>query len=375
MNYGAEHIFKDAPEIRGASGEMLESGKFEAYTDSELIRMLDLQADSGEPETALCVDIDNTFHKKGYEEAMRQLTQNANERHIPIIAVTGNGFEGVLERINSGELPPFAGIAGAVGTELWILHRDATTGKMTYKKDTFFENTLREAVYDRLEIVKKSELMIRELSTSRPNWQLNFQQPEREEVFLKDQNAEHQPFKTSFHFFASPSEIDVVGKEIHTRFPGNYIVICEEINHNRTLAENAPIRKYCIDILPIGKSGVITYLSKLVGIKQGIVAGDSGNDIEMLTRSCGLDAVLVGGHTAEAASEIHKLIHRRKDGQRSFQRIVGPDGIERAVYVEPKGSKRQAAESILRAVTILRRTRNIKRMQTENQIKWLSASQ
>lgn len=367
MNYGPEHIFKDAPEIRGTDSGSLESEKFEAYTDSELISMLDKQADLGEPETALCVDIDNTFHKKGYEEAMRELTRNANERNIPIIAVTGNGFEGVLKRINSGELPPFAGIAGAVGTELWILHRNETTGRMTYKKDTFFENTLREAVYDRLDIVRKSERMIRELSLSKPNWQLNFQQPEREDAFLRDQTAEHQPFKTSFHFYASPSEIDAVGQEVHARFPGNYVVICEEINHNRTLTENAPIRKYCIDILPIGKSGVITYLSKLVGIKQGIVAGDSGNDIEMLTRSRGLDAVLVGGHTSEAAAGIHKLMKGEKNGQRSFQRIIGADGVERAVYVEPEGSKRQAAESILRAVTILRRARNIKKMRDENE--------
>jgi hydroxymethylpyrimidine pyrophosphatase-like HAD family hydrolase len=366
MNYGPEHIFKDAPEIRGAGSESLESGQFEAYTGSELITMLDTQADSGEPETALCADIDNTFHKKGYEEAMRELTRNANERNIPIIAVTGNGFEGVLERINSGELPHFTGIAGAVGTELWILHRNEATGRVTYKKDTFFENTLREAVYDRLDIVKKSERMISELSLSQPNWQLNFQQPEREEAFLKDQATEHQPFKTSFHFFSAPTELDAVGKEMHARFPGNYVVICEEINHNRTLAESAPIRKYCVDILPIGKSGVITYLSKLVGIKQGIVAGDSGNDIEMLTRGHGLDPVLVGGHTPEAAAGIKKFMQGRKQGQQSFQRIVGPDGVERAIYVEPEGSKRQAAESILRAVTILRRARNIKKMRAEN---------
>lgn len=367
MTYGPEHIFKDAPEIRGVSSVNLEPGLLNAYTGSELIMMLDKQADSGEPETALCVDIDNTFHKKGYEEAMRQLTQNANEHHIPIIAVTGNGFEGVLTRINSRELPPFAGIAGAVGTELWILHRNDATGRMTYKKDTFFENTLCEAVYNRLEIVKKSERMIKELSITRPNWQLNFQQPENEAAFLKNQTTPHQPFKTSFHFFSSSAEIDTVGKEMHARFPANYIVICEEINHNRTLAENAPIRKYCIDILPIGKAGVITYLSKLVGIKQGIVAGDSGNDIEMLTKTNVFSPVLVGGHTAEAGAGIQKLINGKKDGKRSFQRIVGPDGIERAVYVEPEGSSRQAAESILRAVTILRRAANIKKIRAENQ--------
>lgn len=367
MNYGPEHLFKEAPEIRGADSEHLESGNFEAYTGSDLIAMLDKQADLGEPETALCVDIDNTFHKKGYEEAMRQLTQNADERHIPIIAVTGNSFEGVLKRINSGELPPFAGIAGAVGTELWILRRNKATGRISYQKDTFFENTLREALYNRLEIVKKAERMIRELSISQPHWQLNFQQPEAEEMFLKDQSTEHQPFKTSFHFFSSPETIDAVGKEMHERFPDNYVVICEEINHNRTLAENAPIRKYCADVLPIGKSGVITYLSKLVGIKQGIVAGDSGNDIEMLTRGHAFDPVLVGGHTPEAAQGIHKLMQNRKDGKQSFQRIVGPDGIERAIYVEPAGSKRQAAESILRAVTILRRARNIKKMRAENE--------
>lgn len=374
MNYGPEHIFKDAPEIRGAGSEELESGLFEAYTGSELISMLDKQADAGEPETALCVDIDNTFHKKGYEEAMRKLTEHANERNVPIIAVTGNGFEGVLKRITSGELPPFAGIAGAVGTELWILHRNATTGKISYEKDVFFEATLREAVYNRLDIVKKADRMIQELSVAHPDWHLNFQVPEHEAAFLKDQTIEHQPFKTSFHFFSQPTGIDTVGKEMHAHFPGNYIVICEEINHNRTLPPDAPVRKYCIDILPIGKSGVVTYLSKLVGIKQGIVAGDSGNDIEMLTGNKQLDAVLVGGHTAEAGAGIRRLMKGRKNGRRSFQRIIGADGMERAVYVEPEGSSRQAAESILRAVTILRRAGNIKRMRAENKKRGIKAS-
>src|SRR5689334_10770224 len=98
MNYGPEHFPQNTPEMGPTENKKRESTLPEAYLGSEILEMLNRQIEAGEIKTVLCVDIDNTFHKKGYEAAMRKLTEDARTLNIPIIAVTGNGYEGVLQR-------------------------------------------------------------------------------------------------------------------------------------------------------------------------------------------------------------------------------------------------------------------------------------
>ncbi|MCL5008791.1 MAG: hypothetical protein M1400_00420 [Patescibacteria group bacterium] len=143
-------------------------------------------------------------------------------------------------------------------------------------------------------------------------------------------------------------------------FPKQNILTCEEIGHNRNLPANAPIKKYCLDILPATKADAVNYLEKICGINKGLVAGDSGNDTAMLIDSRGLTAVLVGGYKTELRSAVDSKTPSPKPGKRSFQRITAASGETKAVYIEQ--GERLAAESILHAAKILERAEKLSRI-------------
>jgi len=342
----------------------------EAYRDSKFFGMLNTQKEKGDSPTALFTDIDNTFSRADRVEATKELERKSEEENIPIISVTGNSFEGVLKRIERGELPYFSVIAGSVGTEIWLLHETPEGEKekeykKEYKKDTFFEKKLRESGFKRGEIAAKGSQMVADLRRVHPEWGIDFQQPGKERELLEKADPEYQPFKVSFYFYASPGSVEEVAKEVATRFPSQSLVVCEEINYNRRLPSDAPMRKYCLDILPISKGETVAYLSKLAEIKQGIVAGDSGNDTDMLLETGSLNAVLVGGYKPEAKEAVDKAVDKavikRKLGKRSFQKIISPEGEVKAIYIE-QDPARLGPESILRAAEILQRAANIKKI-------------
>jgi len=62
-------LFKQTPKLR-ERGEWEKADKLQhdVYADSPLMYMLDRRAKEGLPESALFTDIDNTFHKLGYEK-------------------------------------------------------------------------------------------------------------------------------------------------------------------------------------------------------------------------------------------------------------------------------------------------------------------
>lgn len=332
----------------------------ETYEGSDILSFVEKQKAQGNEASALFTDIDNTFIREGREDATRELTEKAREGNYPVIAITGNDFNGVARRIEKGELPYFEAIAGSVGTEIWIKHTDEKGG-VSYKKDEFFESILKQTGYDRTEIAKNGLEMISDCEKNHPEWKLNFQRPDREKELSLHPDPSHQTYKVSFHFFSDPSSIENVGGEIEKFFPNQSIVICEEIGYNKKLMLNEGPKKYCLDILPTTKAGAVEYLGKIAGIKKGMVAGDSGNDARMLLESESFIPVLVGGHTQEAKNEVRKSIKTKKGGARSFQSIEKPGKKTRAIYIE-KNPQRQAAQSILRAAEILRRAENIKKI-------------
>jgi hydroxymethylpyrimidine pyrophosphatase-like HAD family hydrolase len=338
------------------SAEQKESRELaEAYAGSTMFQMLDRQAARGEEQTALFTDIDNTFIRAGKEAASHELTALAETRDYPIVAVTGNDFAGVMKRIDNGELPHFQVIAGSVGTELWVLHEDES-GK-TYKKDEFYENMLAQSGYERLALAQRAHQLVDDLKQSHPDWQLDFQIPEREQEYLNNPDPNYQRFKISFHFFAGNEEISQVADTFKEAYPGQAIVTCEEIGHNQRLPEDAEVKKYCLDVLPLTKAGAVDYLTRIADIKKGIVAGDSGNDVNMLLESGTMNAVLVGGYKKEAGQAISREV-KTKEGKRSFRSVETPEG-KKAVYIEGQEGV-LAAESILRAAKILNRAEKIK---------------
>ncbi len=338
------------------------------YENSPYARLRAEQAERDEPFTVAFSDVDNTFHRKDRLEESRALYAAAVEKDYPIVAVTGNDLAGIEKRQATNELPKFPVLIGSVGTEIHVLQPDGT-----YKRDEEFrEMLLTDKHFDRPVIAKSAAEMIADLAKRIPEAELNYQGTEQspyrqaEEAYVKDPEANRenvQEFKVSFHFFAdSPEAVEAIAAEAEQRFPGQELVICEEINYNNQLPPEELRKKYCLDVVPITKAGAVEYVTKKTGVEKGIVAGDSGNDADMLMKSGKLQAIVVGGAKSELLVVADKVT-AEKPGKSSFRRVLGPDGALKAMYVER--GERKGPESIQYAGEVLQRAENIQKIRAE----------
>lgn len=335
-----------------------------AFAGSELVRLAETQKRENGFSGILFSDIDNTFVKKGKASASEELSKLARENKFPIVAVTGNSFSVVLERIESGELPYFEAIAGAVGTEIYVLHVDEN-GVKRYEKDEDFERKMLSKGFDRTVLNRSASEMIDSFKATHQDWSLVFQKPEIEEAYMKaeDKNKVEgaQPFKISFHAFASSKEeVKAMYSEVSSRFPNEKVLICEEINYNDKMAAGDLRKKYCIDILPATKRDAVDYISQAVKSDLKVIAGDSGNDTEMLTGT-GDVSISVGGSKPELREAIQNAT-QESSGRISFRKVIMPDGTSKYYYVEE--GARLGPESILYAVEVLRRAQRIAKIRS-----------
>lgn len=342
----------------------------DVYENSPYAQMRAAQAERGEAFTAAFTDVDNTFHRKDRQEASRELFASAVEKDYPLVAVTGNDLAGIAKRQETNDLPKFPILIGSVGTEVHILQPDGT-----YKRDEEFrEMLLKEKHFDRPVIAQSAAEMIADVAARIPDAELNYQGTEQspyrqaEEAYVKDPEANKekvQEFKVSFHFFAdSPKAVEAIAREAEQRFPGQELVICEEINYNNQLPPEEQRKKYCLDVVPITKAGAVEYVTKRTGVEKGIVAGDSGNDADMLMQSGKLQAVVVGGAKSELMHSVADTAPE-KSGKSSFRRVLGQDGTLKAMYVER--GERKGPESIQYAGEVLQRAENIKKIREERE--------
>lgn len=270
---------------------------------------LSAQTKAGRKRSALITDIDNTLYRAGHEDAVQAawgLRAKASEASYPIIAVTGGDYEQLVRgRIESHELPVLDVLVTSVGTEIRYLLSDGT-----YQKDQVYDKKLKDTGYDRLSVVKKAQQLIAEEKAN--GAKVRFQDPAEEAKYLVRPDLTYLPYKVSLHFFAEDN-----GDQMAIRFKHQFsrlkIVVCEEINHNATLKPGEKRKKYCLDIMPATKADAVNYLIEKLKIEQGVVAGDSGNDIDMLLETPkSFIAVAVGGHKVELkqALEAHKVANR-----------------------------------------------------------------
>lgn len=257
---------------------------------------LPTQSKAGRKRSALVTDIDNTLYRAGHKDAVQaawDLRAKASEAPYPIIAVTGGDYEQLVRaRIENHELPVLDVLVTSVGTEIRYLLADGT-----YQKDEGYDKLLQDTGYDRLAVVKRAqELFTAETARGR---EVMFQDPEAEAVYIAKPDRSYLPYKVGLHFFANDE-----GKEMASIFRSEFkdlkIVVCEEINYNTTLKPSEKRKKFCLDIMPATKADAVNYLIKKFNIEQGVVAGDSGNDIDMLLETPkSFVAVAVGGHKTE----------------------------------------------------------------------------
>ena len=320
-----------------------------AFRNSEYQKMIEARKSTVHPSVVLFTDIDNTFYRADAKDASAELNSEASKENVPIVAITGNNYEDVLTRIEAGELPYFSVIAGSVGTEIWVLHIDAQ-GNKTYVKDEDFDRQLLARGYDRPAIAQLSKLLVDQSRVEHPSWQLDFQKPDVEAKYLLDESTSVEPYKTSFYMFASsPEDLAGIRTVFGERFPGQKIVVAEEINHNSTLAQGDGNKKYCIDVLPITKAGAVEYIQNQIDLDFSAIAGDSGNDADMLT-GVGDVAIQVGGAKLELAQAINTAARESTTG--SFTKAKRDD---RSVMYYREGGSRMGPKSIFHAMKVLDR--------------------
>jgi hydroxymethylpyrimidine pyrophosphatase-like HAD family hydrolase len=297
----------------------------------------------GLPRTIIHTDIDNTFI---IADGTRRHTsfvlfETLQKHNIPIHAITGASFSSVLERIKKGELPYSQIISSKVGTERYILIKQY--GNKKYIRDVSWDEKMRQTGYDRKTVVLKLQKLIEKPPSEIIGF--TFQNPSEEEEFLKSGITE-QPFKTSCYFFSSdPNEAAI---KIREEFPDCRVVICEEINHNRQIKPGEP-KKWCLDILPITKSDAVNSVSDQYQTEINIIAGDSGNDKEMILGE-GDISIVVGGAKQELVDALKNALGFTP--LKSFTRRY-ESGNQR--FFLERSEKRKGPESIVYALRVLSR--------------------
>ena len=288
------------------------------------------QEEIGRKRTALITDIDNTFYRAGHEAAVKaawDVRQKAMDAPYPIIAVTGADYEALVRgRLESNELPTVEIVVSSVGTEIWFLQPDGS-----YQKDDDYEKLLQAAGYKRLSITIRTRDLLPKLRKA--GYEIDFQEPTVEAAYIKNPDPTHLPYKVSLHFFADEKKWSDIAKLFEQEFKRSKIVVCEEIHHNATLPPGERHKKYCLDIMAATKADAVNYLIEKLRLEQGVVAGDSGNDIDMLLKTPDtFVAVAVGGHKPElkAALEAH----------------IGSTKTHKPIFIDTNDS-RMAAQTLL----------------------------
>ena len=268
----------------------------EVYTDSVASNLWKKTSERG----ALFIDLDDSFYHPTVPGVTQDLYNKSVEQGWPVIVVTGNAFEGVLPRVISNQIPAPHIIVGSVGTEIWVLHDDAAL-QTAYRKDAAFEQHILSMGYNRYDIAKKVADLITEMSDTESHHNFSFQHPERETSYLHKGEPTPEPFKVSLYYYTNTVEdLESLRSRLLEMFPNHTILISYHTTYNQAHA-GEDVKAYCVDILPIGKAGAVNYLTQALNISQGMVVGDSGNDVEMLLEtSPALLSLLVGGAKKEA---------------------------------------------------------------------------
>lgn len=219
---------------------------------------------------------------------------------------------------------------------------------------------LLERGYDRTTLATIGQQMVEDVNGKNPDyegeqhpeWQLDFQHPLEEQAFREGKAPAETPFKMSFYAFAnSEDSLAALRAEMASRFPGQEVVISEEINYNSKMQPGDTNKRYCIDILPITKAGAVDYISSTTGVAMRVVAGDSGNDSEALIGT-GDVAIIVGGAKPELVAAIDDVVSETEEN-RHFQRVRDEEGNLTKLYYRERGEG-LGPESIARAIRFLK---------------------
>jgi HAD superfamily hydrolase (TIGR01484 family) len=254
------------------------------YADSAIGAKIEARVKAGNQPIALFSDIDNTFYKKGEVDLSEKLDRMLTKNNWGLVYDTGRDFPMVDEQ---KDLPKADVVVGAVGTEIFVKKSDGN-----YEQDQDYRDLLL-GTWDRDEVYVIAQELVDE------NEGLIFQPrdvPGAAERGDTDQSP--QEFKISFNIEGDHERARQITSTIEGRLPGARVILSQDINRPDW---------WNVDLLPVhaGKELAVRYLSEKLGI-GGMVSGDSGNDMSMLTES-GCPGILVGNAHDHVKAEVVTL--------------------------------------------------------------------
>lgn len=258
----------------------------------------------------LFTDLDDTFYHPADPTACWEVHRWCQANNWRIAIVTGLGITGYQARVAEGELPAVDAVAAHVGTDMWYPSQNG------YARDEEFNRSAAHRQFDRPALVAKGNSLITQWKKERPNLQFDFQQPADPD----------QPYKVSFYITLNSRQPAVgIRQELAAALAPYPVIISDHTAYNRAHPGEPP--HYCVDVVPITKTGAVNYLIKKWSADGGIVAGDSGNDIDMLlTSPANFVSVLVGGAKPEARQAVMAASQATAERGPAWRRVIGQPG-------------------------------------------------
>ena len=246
----------------------------EMFKGSDILNKIITRRSEGKTPFVLFSDIDGTFHHKERTQEMFDLKDGLEDADMGLALVTGRRDANT----NLANIPTPDILIQAAGSEIYLRKGDRLV------LDEGFSDEIKEG-WDRESTVNA----LRAFCSNNERWREKIQIPEQDSKYEVISNfigtdEETQDFIARFE--KDLSDQGLKAKVTYWEHPSKQGFDCY------------------IGILPIkaGKVQAIDYLHKKLGDIDGLVAGDSRIDIDMLLQS-GFPAVIVGGSQSSLLNE------------------------------------------------------------------------
>lgn len=324
------------------------------YQSSSLILKLNRQKKNYPQRKPLCLfsDLDDTYILKYWpsEEILETNSQKVtdtilspdltiydetillkrflDDNNIPLIAVSGRDLfqmkelrSKFIKTIPSNpEIMDFDAIIGAVGTEIYIKTNDS------YRLDSQFEKVCSKTSYNKEALYTILESLIPIVRKKYSPIAFDFCKRDKKDSI---DELPTLPYKISYEFKSDEQNAHLIIQMISENLSmSGYGFV--KILWSSPYAIDKSINKYNVDIVPVSKDIPVLYLKKLLDLTV-IVAGDSGNDFEMLTNAADI-AIVVGNAKKELIDLISPLLQKNVNNSIMYlQNEAGPKAILKAI--------------------------------------------
>lgn len=299
LEFGPEHGFpeKEPEKVKPPKSKREDAESFEPYEESVIFQKLTTRRKQDKTPFVIFSDIDRTFYHEDALQDMENLGRGLENANMGLVLVTGRRDT----NINLGDLPMPDLLVQAAGTEIYI-----RTDKGLVLDEKYAEKI--GAGWEREEIMESVNSFLRQ-----KEWE--------KRVKLPDQDSKWEI--VSF-FTGTETKVRAFVAELEQHL----LAVSPDTNLKVTYWENHNPKpgsfNFFVGVVPknAGKVEAIRHLQDVLDIKDGLVAGDSRIDSDMLLQS-DFPAVIVGESRPSLIQEtvgssdplLFKEVRELKDGQ------------------------------------------------------------